>query len=84
MGQQVAVSRHPLHGTALAIYTRAGGTGEAVGQVQDEAVPAMQAALEKLRDFFHGCDYVRALDADPRDVLPLYLRARRAAASPPA
>jgi type I restriction enzyme, R subunit len=60
---------------ALATYTRAGGTGEAVRQVQSEAVPAMQAAFEKLRDFFHGCDYVLALDAEPRDVLPLYLRA---------
>ena len=60
---------------ALATYTRAGGTGAAVRQVQDEAVPAMQAAFEKLRDFFHGCNYVSALDAEPRDVLPLYLRA---------
>ncbi|HKZ11423.1 MAG TPA: type I restriction endonuclease subunit R [Rhodanobacteraceae bacterium] len=60
---------------ALATYTRAGGTGEAVRQVQDEAVPAMQAAFEKLRDFFHGCDYTLALNVEPRDVLPLYLRA---------
>ncbi|QKK08438.1 MAG: type I restriction endonuclease subunit R [Planctomycetota bacterium] len=60
---------------ALAIYTQAGGTGQAVRQVQDEAVPAMQAAFEKLRDFFHGCDYEAALSADPQDVLPVYLRA---------
>lgn len=60
---------------ALATYTRAGGTGEAVRQVQDEAVPAMQAAFEKLRDFFHGCDYTAALNVEPRDVLPLYLLA---------
>lgn len=60
---------------ALATYTQAGGTGEAVRQVQDEAVPAMQAAFEKLRDFFHGCDYAAALHAEPREVLPLYLRA---------
>lgn len=60
---------------ALATYTRAGGTGEAVRQVQGEAVPAMQAAFEKLRDFFHGCDYAAALGAEPHDVLPLYLRA---------
>lgn len=60
---------------ALATYTRAGGTGEAVRQVQGEAVPAMQAAFEKLRDFFHGCDYAAALGAEPNDVLPLYLRA---------
>ena len=60
---------------ALATYTQAGGTGEAVKQVQDEAVPAMQTAFEKLRDFFHGCDYTRALDGEPRDVLGVYLRA---------
>ena len=48
---------------ALATYTQAGGTGEAVSKVQDEAVPAMQAAFEKLRGFFHGCDYEQALDA---------------------
>ncbi len=60
---------------ALATYSRARGTGQAVRQVQDEAVPAMQSAFEKLRDFFHGCDYARALDAAPRDVLPVYLTA---------
>ncbi|WP_456405994.1 type I restriction endonuclease subunit R [Thiolapillus sp.] len=60
---------------ALATYTQAGGTGEAVRQVQDEAVPAMQAAFEKLRDFFHGCDYEAALKAEPREVLPIYLQA---------
>ena len=60
---------------ALATYTQAGGTGDAVRKVQDEAVPAMQAAFEKLRGFFHGCNYEEALDAEPRDVLPVYLRA---------
>lgn len=60
---------------ALATYTQAGGTGQAVRQVQGEAVPAMQAAFEKLRDFFHGCDYAAALHAEPHDVLALYLRA---------
>jgi len=60
---------------ALATYTQAGGTGEAVRKVQDEAVPAMQAAFEKLRGFFHGCDYERALGTEPTDVLPVYLRA---------
>ncbi|MXW76998.1 MAG: type I restriction endonuclease subunit R [Acidimicrobiaceae bacterium] len=59
---------------ALDTYTRAGGTGVAVQKVQDEAVPAMQSSFEKLRDFFHGCDYERALDAAPVDVLPVYLR----------
>lgn len=60
---------------ALAIYTQAGGTGEAVRQVQDEAVPAMQAAFEKLQSFFYGCDYEAALASDPQQVLPVYLRA---------
>ena len=60
---------------ALATYTQAGGTGAAVRKVQDEAVPAMQAAFEKLRGFFHGCAYEQALNAEPRDVLPVYLRA---------
>lgn len=62
-------------GDALATYTQAGGTGEAVRKVQDEAVPAMQAAFEKLRGFFHGCAYEPALDAAPQVVLPVYLRA---------
>ena len=60
---------------ALATYTQAGGTGEAVRRVQNEAVPAMQAAFEKLRGFFHGCDYEQALDAKPQAVLRVYLRA---------
>ena len=60
---------------ALATYTQAGGMGEAVRKVQDEAVPAMQSAFEKLRGFFHGCDYEQALDARPEELLPVYLRA---------
>jgi type I restriction enzyme R subunit len=60
---------------ALATYTQAGGTGEAVKQVQDEAVPAMQAAFEKLRAFFHGCEYEAALASSPQEILPVYLRA---------
>lgn len=60
---------------ALASYIHAGGTGEAVKQVQDEAVPAMLAAFEKLRGFFHGCDYEAALEAEPQAVLPMYLAA---------
>ena len=54
---------------ALAIYTQAGGTGEAVKQV-----PAMQAAFEKLNGFFYGCDYEQALRTKPEHVLPIYLR----------
>ena len=60
---------------ALATYTQAGGKGKAVKKVQDEAVPAMQAAFEKLRSFFHGCNYELALDAAPQAVLTVYLRA---------
>lgn len=60
---------------ALATYTQAGGTGDAVKKVQDEAVPAMQAAFEKLQSFFHGCDCEAAIGAEPREVLPAYLRA---------
>lgn len=60
---------------ALATYSQAGGTGEAVRNVQDEAVPAMRASFEKLRAFFYGCEYEQALNAEPRDVLPAYLRA---------
>jgi type I restriction enzyme R subunit len=60
---------------ALATYTQAGGTGEAVRQVQDEAVPAMLTAFEKLKSFFHCCNYAAALATAPQGVLPVYLRA---------
>ena len=60
---------------ALATYTQAGGTGEAVKQVQDEAVPAMQAAFEKLRAFFYGCEYEQALRVQAQHVLLVYLHA---------
>jgi len=50
-------------------------SNEFMAWVQDEAVPAMQAAFEKLGDFFHGCDYRQALRAAPRDVLSVYLAA---------
>jgi type I restriction enzyme R subunit len=60
---------------ALATYTQAGGTGEAVKQVQDEAVPAMLAAFEKLRSFFHGCAYEAAFKAEPQAVIAVYLAA---------
>ena len=59
---------------ALAIYTLAGGSGQAVSSVQDEAVPAMQEAFEKLRAFFHGCAYEQALRAKPEHMLPIYLQ----------
>ena len=59
---------------ALATYTQAGGTGEAVRNVQNEAVPAMQSAFEKLQSFMHGCAYEQALNAAASDVLPVYLQ----------
>ena len=47
---------------ALATYAQASGKDEeAFKKVQDEAVPAMQSAFEKLRGFFHGFDYSAVL-----------------------
>lgn len=60
---------------ALATYTQAGGTGEAVRKVQDEAVPAMQSSFEKLRSFFYGFNYSGALGTDQRRVLNVYVGA---------
>ena len=60
---------------ALATYTQAGGTGKAVRQVQDEAVPVMLAAFEKLRSFFYGCVYEAAFNTRPQAVLTVYLAA---------
>jgi type I restriction enzyme R subunit len=60
---------------ALAMYTQAGGTGDAIRKVQNEAVPAVQAAFEKLTGFFHGFDYAAALGAAPQEVLKIYLGA---------
>lgn len=57
---------------ALATYTQAGGRGEAVKKVQEEAVPAMKTAFENLQAFFHGFDYVQALDVEPSSVLKVY------------
>lgn len=63
---------------ALATYAKATGTDEKpIQQVQNEAVPAMEAALEKLgrTGFFDGFDYTPALSAAPRDVLAVYVNA---------
>ena len=57
---------------ALATYTQAGGRGDAVKKVQDEAVPAMNGAFEKLQVFFHGFDHELALNAAPTSVLKVY------------
>ncbi len=59
---------------ALATYAQATGENEKpIREIQDEAVPAMQAAFEKLVGFFHGFEYARALTAQPKDVLKVYL-----------
>jgi type I restriction enzyme, R subunit len=61
---------------ALATYAQASGKDEqAFKKVQDEAVPTMQSAFEKLRDFFHGFDYAAVLDAPPQAVLGVYVDA---------
>ena len=64
---------------ALATYAQATGRDDEderpVRAVQDEAVPAMQAAFEKLLGFFHGFDYSPALTAEPKSVLKVYLAA---------
>jgi type I restriction enzyme R subunit len=61
---------------ALATYAQASGhDDDAVRKVQDEAVPAMRSAYEKLRTFFHGFDYRLALDAPPQKVLNVYVGA---------
>lgn len=61
---------------ALATYAQVTGEQEKpVRRVQDEAVPAMQGAFEKLLGFFHGFDYTGALATDPRGVLGVYLGA---------
>lgn len=63
---------------ALATYAKATGEDEKpIQQIQNEAVPAMQAALEKLgrNGFFHGFDYTPALTAAPKSVLTVYVNA---------
>ncbi len=61
---------------ALKIYANATGeTDKPVKELQDEAIPAMRSAFEQLRAFFHSCDYAAALEAEPANVLRLYLRA---------
>lgn len=61
---------------ALATYANATGDADKpIKALQDDAVPAMLTAFEQLKDFFHGCDYAAALNAQPTDVLRLYLRA---------
>jgi type I restriction enzyme R subunit len=42
---------------AVGTYTQAGGTGNAVEKIQEEAVPLMQRQYESLQDFFNGFDH---------------------------
>ena len=42
---------------AVQTYTQAGGEGNPVEKIQDEAVPLMQRQFEAIRDFFNGFDY---------------------------
>ena len=60
---------------ALKTYTDVAGDSDAVRKVQDQAVPEMQESFEQLRAFFHGCNYEPALNANPQEVLQVYLRA---------
>jgi type I restriction enzyme, R subunit len=47
---------------AVQTYTQAGGTGNAVEKIQEEAVPAMLRQHESLCDFFNGLDYSGFID----------------------
>jgi type I restriction enzyme, R subunit len=61
---------------ALATYASASGDADKpVKELQDEAIPAMRSAFEQLRAFFHDCDYAAALEAEPENVLRVYLGA---------
>lgn len=61
---------------ALATYANATGeTDKPIKELQDEAIPAMRSAFEQLRAFFHGHDYSSALNAEPADMLRVYLGA---------
>ncbi len=62
---------------ADALKTYANATGQddkPVKALQDQAIPAMISAFEQLRSFFHGVDYTAALDAEPSNVLRVYLK----------
>lgn len=61
---------------ALATYANATGESDKpIKELQDEAIPAMRNAFKQLKDFFHGYDYSPALDAEPTNVLRVYLGA---------
>jgi type I restriction enzyme R subunit len=61
---------------ALAMYANATGESDKpIKELQDEAIPAMRSAFEQLQGFFHAYDYAAALDAEPVNVLRVYLGA---------
>lgn len=61
---------------ALATYAKATGERDKpVKELQDEAIPAMRSAFEQLRAFFHDFNYATALEAEPSNVLRVYLGA---------
>ena len=60
---------------ALATYANATvESDKPIKELQDEAILAMRSAFEQLRGFFHGYDYSAALDAEPVNVLRVYLQ----------
>lgn len=56
---------------AVQLYTQAGGQGNAVERIQEEAVPLMQREHQALRDFFNGFDYSRFLTAPPAEQMQI-------------
>jgi type I restriction enzyme R subunit len=61
---------------ALATYANAtGDSDKPIKELQDEAIPTMRSAFEQLKGFFHGFDYAAALNAEPSNVLRIYLGA---------
>jgi type I restriction enzyme, R subunit len=54
---------------AVQTYTLAGGEGDPVEDIQNEAVPLMQRQYEALRDFFNGFDYAGFLGSSEAEQL---------------
>ncbi|MEZ6141501.1 MAG: HsdR family type I site-specific deoxyribonuclease [Zavarzinella sp.] len=58
---------------ALNTYANAtGATDKPIKELQDEAIPAMMTAYEQLQNFFHGFNYLEALEKDFRQILQVY------------
>jgi type I restriction enzyme R subunit len=54
---------------AVQTYTQAGGDGNPVEQIQDEAVPLMERQFESLKDFFNSFDYTGFFDGSEAEQL---------------